>query len=247
MKKIITLYIVLAAALCSCGNSGDTGRAGSPDNRMVAGASGVMDWPPSSITQEVEVELKKTGSKNYYIIFDGSGSMEGEKLEIAKKAFVQFIKSVPDSANIGLVSFDASGFYERSPLGSSKKEIIDKVIMIKAGGNTPLGGCIRLAYEKLGMQAKKQLGYGEYNLIILTDGQATDGSLIDSAVRMVLDETPIVIHTIGLKIGTGHALNQPGRIYYKAAENLKDISSGLESVLAETEDFTVMDFSHAGH
>lgn len=242
MKTVIALYMVFFTALTACGNSGDTGKTGLPDNRMLSGALAGLDWPPSAIKQEVEVDLKKTGAKNYYIIFDGSGSMEGEKLEIAKKAFVQFIKSIPDNANIGLVSFDASGFYERAPLGSSKKDIIEKVKLIKAGGNTPLGGCIQIAHEKLGIQAKKQLGYGEYNLIILTDGQATDGTLIDTAVGMVLDETPIVIHTIGLKIGTGHALNQPGKIYYKAADNLKDISSGLESVLAETEDFTVMDF-----
>ena len=242
MKKIFIICIVLAAAFYACGKPGDTDGTGVPDNRMLSGALTGFDWPPSSMKEEVEVDLKKTGSKNYYIIFDGSGSMEGEKLEIAKKAFVQFIKIIPENANIGLVSFDASGFYERAPLGSSKKDIIDKVSMIRAGGNTPLGGCIQIAYEKLGMQAKKQLGYGEYNLIILTDGQATDGTLIDSAVSMVLSETPVVIHTIGLKIGTGHALNQPGKIYYKAAENLKDISSGLESVLAETEDFTVMDF-----
>ncbi|HOP65078.1 MAG TPA: hypothetical protein PK906_16995, partial [Spirochaetota bacterium] len=86
------------------------------------------------------------------------------------------------------------------------------------------------------------MGYGEYSLIILTDGQATDGNKMKYAVDRILEDTPIAIHTIGLKIGAGHALNQPGKIYYKAAENLKELSKGLESVLAETEDFTVTDF-----
>ncbi len=243
MKKYISLLLVIFTALYSCKKEDEKSRAKpeTGDNRTFTDYLAAQDWPPSGIKQQVEVDQENTAAKNYYIIFDGSGSMDGEKLVIAKKAFVQFINNVPDGANIGLVCFDASGFYERAPLGSPKKEIIDKVNKIRAGGNTPLGGCINIAYEKLGLQAKRQLGYGEYNLIILTDGEATDKGM-GQAVERILSETPIVIHTIGLKIGQGHALNQTGRIYYRAAENLKDVSSGLESVLAETEDFTVTDF-----
>jgi len=168
--------------------------------------------------------------------------MAGEKIEIAKQALTKYIKVIPANGNIGLTSFDASGFYERSPLGSSKSNIIKQVAEIKAGGNTPLGGCIDIAYEKLGTQAVRQNGYGEYNLIIITDGEATDGNKMGIAVDRLLGETPVVIYTIGLRIGEGHALNQPGRTYYKSADNYEELSKGLESVLAETEDYTVMDF-----
>lgn len=201
-----------------------------------------MSWPPEQLKQNIDVDLNKTGLKNYYIIFDGSGSMGGEKLEIAKKALTKFIKVIPDKSNIGLTSFDAAGFFERSPLGSSKKDIIKQVEKVNAGGNTPLGGCIDIAYTKLGTQAAKQMGYGEYNLVIITDGEATDGDKMGVAVSRILTETPVVIYTIGIRIGEGHALNQPGRIYYKSADNYEELSKGLESVLAETEDFTVMDF-----
>jgi len=240
MKRTIPFFLIALFLFTSCGKGGESEKSEFSKGDFTAAAG--INWPPSSIAGEVEPDLKNTGVKNYYIIFDGSGSMEGEKLVIAKKAFVQFIKNIPDRANIGLVSFDRNGFYERAPLGSSRQVIIEEVNKIQAGGNTPLGGCIDIAYEKLGLQAKKQMGYGEYNLIILTDGQATDGGKMDTAVGMILRETPIVIHTIGLKIGTGHPLNQPGKIYYKAADNLGDIARGLESVLAETEDFTVTDF-----
>lgn len=242
MKKIFYLLLVIISASLYCGKSDVTAVKGITGDEDLPEAAPVATWPPPSINDEVEVDLKKTGTKNYYIIFDGSGSMAGEKIEIARRAFVKFIKSVPEKANIGLTSFDASGFYERAPLGSSKNKIIEEVNKIKAGGNTPLGGCIEIAYLQLGLQARKQMGYGEYSLIILTDGQATDGGKMGEAVDLILRETPITIHTIGLQIGTGHALNQPGRIYYKSAQNLDELSKGLESVLAETEDFTVTDF-----
>ncbi|HPJ35514.1 MAG TPA: VWA domain-containing protein [Spirochaetota bacterium] len=240
MKKISFLLIIFLLFISACGNDAEKSAAlsGLPATESVA----QQTWPPPDIKEDVEVDLKNTGTRNYYIIFDGSGSMAGEKLKIAKKAFIKFIKSIPEKSNIGLVAFDAGGFFERAPLGSDRKKIIDEVTKLKAGGKTPLGGCIEIAYNKLGLQAKKQMGYGEYSLIILTDGQATDGNKMKYAVDLILEDTPIAIHTIGLKIGAGHALNQPGRIYYKAAENLQELSKGLESVLAETEDFTVTDF-----
>lgn len=243
MKQLF--YFILLISLfvaASCGKKDKAAKVYTPEDGSLPKAAAEETWPPPSITEDVEVDLKNAGAKNYYIIFDGSGSMAGEKIEIAKKAFVRFIKSIPDKSNIGLTSFDANGFHERAPLGSQKSRIIEEVNKIRAGGNTPLGGCIEIAYQKLGFQAKKQMGYGEYTLIILTDGQATDGSKMGEAVDLILKETPIAIHTIGLKIGTGHALNQPGRIYYKAAENFDELSKGLESVLAETENFTVTDF-----
>lgn len=243
MKHLINFILsVFLLTVASCGEKDKGAKVNSPENGSLPGTVAESTWPPPSISDEVEVDLKNAGTKNYYIIFDGSGSMAGEKIEIAKKAFIRFIKIIPDKSNIGLTSFDANGFHERAPLGSSKNKIIEEVNKIRAGGSTPLGSCIDIAYQKLGLQAKKQMGYGEYSLIILTDGQATDGNKMGYAVDLILKETPIAIHTIGLKIGTGHALNQPGRIYYKAAENFEELSQGLESVLAETENFTITDF-----
>lgn len=242
MRQLIILIMIIALTAVSCAKDNETEKVYQSEEGSLQKAVAESTWPPPAIKDEVEVDLKNAGTKNYYIIFDGSGSMAGEKIEIAKKAFIRFIKIIPDKSNIGLTSFDASGFHERAPIGSPKNKIIEEVNKIRAGGSTPLGGCIEIAYQKLGLQAKKQMGYGEYSLIILTDGQATDGNKMGYAVDLILKETPIAIHTIGLKIGTGHALNQPGRIYYKAAENFEELSQGLESVLAETENFIVTDF-----
>jgi uncharacterized protein YegL len=246
MKKLYSVPVILLVfTLTMCGGpksskseAGDTSYS-NPESEEFS----KTPWPPEQFKEGVEIDLKRTGVKNYYIIFDGSGSMAGEKIEIAKKALIRFIKVIPDKGNIGLTSFDASGFFERAPLGSSKRDIIKQVEKIMAGGNTPLGGCIDIAYEKLGIQAASQMGYGEYNLVIITDGEATDGSRMGYAVDRLLNETPVVIYTIGLRIGEGHALNQPGKILYKPADNYEELSKGLESVLAETEDFIVMDFN----
>jgi len=246
MRKLYlvpVVFLIFTLTMCGSRESGKSEAGNTSGYTPESEEFSKTPWPPDKLKEGVEIDLKRTGVKNYYIIFDGSGSMAGEKIEIAKKALIRFIKVIPDKGNIGLTSFDASGFFERAPLGSSKINIIKQVEKIIAGGNTPLGGCIDIAYEKLGTQAARQMGYGEYNLVIITDGEATDGDRMSYAVERLLNETPVVIYTIGLRIGEGHALNQPGKILYKAADNYDEISKGLESVLAETEDFIVMDFN----
>lgn len=243
LYSVPVLLLIFTLTMCGSPKSGEPDAVNTLSYTPETEEFTKTPWPPDQLKEGVEIDLKKTGVKNYYIIFDGSGSMAGEKIEIAKKALTKFIRVIPDKGNIGLTSFDASGFFERAPLGSSKNSIIKQVEKITAGGNTPLGGCIDIAYEKLGTQAARQMGYGEYNLVIITDGEATDGDKMRYAVDRLLNETPVVIYTIGLRIGEGHALNQPGRILYKSADNYEELSKGLESVLAETEDFIVMDFN----
>ena len=198
-------------------------------------------WPPDIGTQEVLLE-ENLLQQNYYLVFDGSGSMEGQKLDIAKKALNEFVKSIPVEANIGLVVFDGSGLSERTALGENRELFINNVQKVTANGGTPLRDAIILAYRQLKEQGLKQLGYGEYNLVIITDGQASDGQEPKEIVNRILKESPLVIHTIGFKIGTKHSLNQPGRILYKSANNFEELKRGLESVLAELEDFSVTDF-----
>jgi len=198
-----------------------------------------ISWFGTIDTVSPETEVSR---KNFYIIFDGSGSMKGNKLSVAKKALKKFIKAIPEESNIGLYAFDRHGISERAKLGSARKLIESKVDLITAGGATPLGRSVKDAFGKMKKQAQSQLGYGDYNLVIITDGKATDSSILKGAVDMVLKTSPVIIHTIGFKIGTDHVLNQPGRILYKTASNYEELSRGLEKVLAETEDFTVFDF-----
>ena len=70
-------------------------------------------------------------ARNFYFIFDGSGSMKsapggacggdqsfGSKLEGAQWAVEEFLAKVPEDVNIGLYVFDRDGRQEVVPLGS---------------------------------------------------------------------------------------------------------------------------------
>ena len=181
--------------------------------------------------------------RNIYLVFDCSGSMSetkgGEpKIVTAKRAIEAFGRKIPAETSLGLAVFDSSGLSERVPLGiNNRKEFYRTVQSTGAGGGTPLSSAVRLGYEQLRRQAVRQLGYGEYHLIIVTDGEANAGFDPGNDVNIIMRDSPVVIHTIGFYIGNRHSLNQPGRTVYKEANNPKDLEQGLADVLAESDKF----------
>jgi Ca-activated chloride channel homolog len=182
--------------------------------------------------------------KNFYVVLDGSGSMNesiGREVKIvsAKAAVKRFASKVPADANLGLLAFDGKGTSERVPLGTGNRPFFhQKVDEVDTRSGTPLRSAITKAYEHIKAQAAKQLGYGEYHLVIVTDGEAEAGEDPRSIVNDILARSPVVIHTIGFGIGEGHSLNQKGRVFYKAANDAKALERGLEGVLAEADSFS---------
>jgi hypothetical protein len=189
---------------------------------------------------------------NYYVVFDASGSMtdsrcagDRSKLEVAKQALLRFASRLPANANLGLHVFDAQGIRQVLPLGPLDREALEhNVRSIRAGGGTPLAESALEAYAVLTAQGRKQLGYGEYHLVIVTDGEAT-GEDPRAAVNRIVGESPVIVNTIGFCISDTHSLNQAGRVVYKAADNPAALEQTLADVLAEAPSFDVTRFEAA--
>lgn len=222
----------------------------SPVAREAAAEKPAARWPPVA-TEGIEIAANLL-AKNYYVILDGSGSMTEsgcsgglDKMSVAKTALQQFSQLVPDDANLGLMLFMNNQLKELVKLGrgaDNKKHFKAAVDAAGAGGTTPLLSAITAGYQRLTSQATGQRGYGEYTLVIVTDGAASPGEDPTPIVEKILSTTPIEIHTIGFCIGTNHVLNIPGRTVYKAADNPAALQQGLEAVLAESEVFDLVDF-----
>jgi hypothetical protein len=116
---------------------------------------------------------------------------------------------------------------------------------IAASGSTPLLSAITAAYKAISLQAQKQFGYGEYHLIVITDGEADQGEDPGRIVSKILGESPVTVHTIGFCIGAGHSLNVPGITNYRAANNPEELLAGLQNVLAESSEYVVDTFEEA--
>ena len=207
-------------------------------------------WPPPAEDQALTL-AEDLLAKNYMVVFDGSGSMGDKgcsgpstKATVAKQAIVDFAQEVGADANLGLIVFARSAAPAvHVALGTTNRQQFTQAISaIQVDGGTPLRSAVTLARQKLEKQARKQQGYGEYHMVIVTDGEASSGQSPTQVVHKLLVETPIIVHTIGFCIGTRHSLNQPGRTVYKAANDSAGLRQGLEDVLAESPAFDVTDF-----
>ena len=192
--------------------------------------------------------------KNYYLVLDGSGSMEEDscgsnesKISVARKATVEWSKTVPEDANLGLLIFSREGIVQKVPLGKGKENrdaFVKAVSGARADGGTPLYTAMKLGYRALEEQGRKQLGYGEYHLVLVTDGEANLGEDPRSMVDYIVSSSPVMITTIGFCIGNKHSLNQPGRVIYHEANNPTALREGLKDVLAESPVFDATVFEN---
>jgi Ca-activated chloride channel homolog len=204
---------------------------------------------PQQTTPRGEASL----TRNFYFIFDGSGSMsealtkqcKGDKrfssrLEGAKWAVEQFLPLVPSDVNLGLWAFDTNGNSERMALGpAGREQFLAEVRKIRAGGRTPLTESIEQGVNRLVQQRDKQLGYGEFRLIVVTDGEATGRPLRQAVVYARQQRIPV--YTIGLCLGADHELRKSS-VSYRAADSIEALKLGLEETLAETNMFDPQTF-----
>jgi len=196
-------------------------------------------WYGKETAKDIDSLLTR---RNFLIVLDGSGSMADSqcsgnlsKIVAAKQAIAAFATKLRPDDNLGLCAFDSKGVTERSPLSLNRDAFNKALQAVRSDSNTPLGTAVTLGYSKLQKQAQRQLGYGEYYLVVVTDGEADKGNDPRDIVNKIVSQSPVLISTIGFCIGQGHSLNRPGLTMYHDATNLEQLNQGLESVLAESE------------
>ncbi len=217
----------------------------------------VGDLPPEwfSTPQEISLAGVQNGlpelTRNFYFILDGSESMTEttgaqcggdqrfrDKMTGAVWALEQFMKTVPDDVRIGLYVFDRSGEREVVQLGlANRDDLIAAVHRVRPGNGTPLADAIKFGTRKLVQQYKQQLGYGEYRLVVITDGEAY--KIPEAAIYAA--QFGIPIYTIGLCVGADHPLRRFS-VSYRAADNFADLATGLSDTLAELQSFDAASF-----
>ena len=184
--------------------------------------------------------------KNYFAIFDGSGSMceppsrcTGEKksdfpskVDGAKWAMEEFLKKVPNEDNLALYIFDHRHQEEIVPLGANNRDqVLATIRAVTCGGGTPLAGSMNYGTDRLGEQYQRQLGGGQYNIVVVTDGEANG---IPEAAEYAIVRG-IQIHTIGLCLGQDHELKSYSTTY-RAADSFQDMVRGLQAIVEKEEE-----------
>ncbi len=207
-------------------------------------------WPAIESAGDALTDPGELLATNYYVVLDGSGSMKDRKcsgsrskMEVAIDALSTFAGELPPDANFGLGVFSRGEIQELIPLGRGQRDQVQRLASrISPDGATPLYSAIKFALDRLTDQGQRQLGYGEYNLVMVTDGLASSGQDPTSMVQHIFEQTPVNLHTIGFCISDRHSLNQPDRSFYRSANDPTSLSRGLKAVLTEAPAFDVTTF-----
>lgn len=173
-----------------------------------------------------------------------SGSMDEDcsgkkKIDGAKDAVTRFMKNIPDDVNIGLMLFgtrSAHGYDEVLPIGSGNKGEFMKIInSLEPTGKTPLGEALLASVDKIVEQYKKQLGYGIYRIIIITDGEQT-GIDLKQPCSYLAQHGFIGLYSIGLCMKSSHTLKKYS-LSYRDANNYEELEQALVEATAESDVF----------
>jgi uncharacterized protein YegL len=136
--------------------------------------------------------IKNTGETDFSITLDISGSMSGNKIELAKEALIKMIDNLKEGNQISILTFNTESQLI-IPL-SPKSEILmlkEKIKSIKADGGTDLYNALDGAYEALKNSKKKFK-----RIIIITDGWCDDKRFIELAEKITNENIGISVVAI---------------------------------------------------
>jgi len=191
-----------------------------------------------------ESEGVASTASNFYFIFDMSGSMDEScsgkrKIDGAKEAVSRFMKNIPDDVNIGLMLLGTrtgDEYAEALPIGpGNKKEFLRIINSLNPSGRTPLGEALSASVDKITVQYKKQLGYGTYRIIVITDGEQT-GIDLRQPCNNIAQHGFIGLYSIGLCMSSSHTLKKYS-LSYRDANNYEELEQALIEATAESDVF----------
>ena len=156
-------------------------------------------------------------------------------MEAAKAALQQVLANIPDGTQIGLLVFSGANIHNEwvYPLGPKDTEkLIAAIHLPQPSGDTPLGKYIRIGANRLLEQREKQYNYGNYRLLVVTDGEASDTDKVKHYTPEILNRQ-IRIDVIGVDMKTDHMLANVVDSYRKA-DNPGELVAAVSQILAET-------------
>ncbi len=159
---------------------------------------GAGGWVGSRLEEVCPVELEPKGqvvlpSVALGLVIDRSGSMSGEKLELAKRAAVVAAQALSSKDEIGVVVFDTSASWAVPMRPASDDAAIRQLVAaIDEGGGTFMDPGLRMVHA--GLKASKA---SLKHVICLTDGQTSGGDPPRLALLMAQDRITVSSVAVG--------------------------------------------------
>ncbi|HAS45540.1 MAG TPA: hypothetical protein DCS93_33960 [Microscillaceae bacterium] len=153
--------------------------------------------------QGKQLDNRKLVPSNLVFLIDVSGSMEApDKLPLMRKAFKILVQNLREEDRVAIVVYAGNaGLVLPSTSGGNKRQIMEALDRLSAGGSTAGGEGIRLAYK---VAKENLIKEGNNRIILATDGDFNVGESSDEAMQKLIEEKRkegIFITALGLGMG----------------------------------------------
>jgi uncharacterized membrane protein len=144
------------------------------------------------VRSDFEKEKEKP-SLAMVLVVDKSGSMGGEKMELAKEAAKGAVDLLGASDKIGVIAFEGETYWvSELQSASAKGRVIDDISRVEAGGGTNMYPAMEEAYQALQSAVAKLK-----HVIVLTDGISAPGDFQGIASSMASSRITVSTVAVG--------------------------------------------------
>ncbi|PAK49755.1 VWA domain-containing protein [Paenibacillus sp. 7541] len=198
------------------------------------GMGGYFKTPiEKALPVSMELEGKReVPSLGLILVIDRSGSMDGNKIELAKESAMRTVELLRSKDTVGVVAFDDQPWWVVMPQTlDNKEEVISSIQSIPSGGGTDIYPAVASALDEM-----LKLNTQRKHIILMTDGQSAFNSNYQGLADTMVEEN-ITMSTVAVGMDADLNLLQflaeaaNGRYYFVEDETTLPAVFSQETVM----------------
>ncbi|MBI2193295.1 MAG: VWA domain-containing protein [Planctomycetes bacterium] len=146
----------------------------------------------------VRLDLRSSkGRRDFALVLaiDKSGSMDGEKIEMAHRSAIKAVESLEPGDVIGVLAFDAAPQWlvPLTTLETDRQPVIESINALEAGGGTDARFAIQVVFQEL---LHRQMNIKQH-VVLISDGITDEAGFVAMAEQMVQADITVSVIAIG--------------------------------------------------
>ncbi|MCY2975558.1 MAG: VWA domain-containing protein [Planctomycetota bacterium] len=211
-------------------------------HRMLVGFAFLSVWSVLAVYSTLPAFATDT---TVVVLLDDSGSMRNQmrtesalepRMAVAKTALTRVVEQLSPQTTFGLLLMNgarSNGGWLVPLAALDRASALSRIANVKADGGTPLGQSMKSAIDEL-LERRGEVPYGDYRLLVVTDGEATDRNTLDQYLPDMVARG-IVIDVIGVDMQSDHSLASRAHSY-RRANDASSFEQALTEIFAESAD-----------